>query len=687
MRLSEMTGAPLEVIWHQDSGIGRTINDPLELFSEAFVRDHVRLQDGIPRKQRNDARFLRTGPPGLSALRQHLAQGNRVLVDNPVAVTQLADEDREAVLGQLAALWRCFPFSEVVRKAVDLLRPKLGAGTVCHHLRRGDLVHDQSTFNRPWPGKFVPDEAYHAHLDRKLREGRRAILFSDDPATIRRLRSRHPGIIAFDDLLAELPPITEGQRDLIELVAISLCAEVFAPQASAFSLVAARLGGTNRVVVDRDLTPEERDLVRADLLKRLSTPSDDLKGPGVAGDAGQSLLYLEQTMREAGRSAEALPAIRAHVDAGLDISFVYPLLMRLQLEAGDPQAALETHALALRRGPYQPEDQGRCDVLGAVAHALTGDDGTAATLALRAFWHHLTTQPDPRDPDATLIPEVIGLMIERGWLDNAGFLPLGPVARRLARVPAVALEKGRYGFLKELLRAPPDAPMTLPDPSALAWDWHLFMGGVAGPKFARNRARSDAYGFLIAEAQLDPSPDALSLLAVHDALTGDAPAAFARIEAIAADRGGEAILQYRLSVCALLANKPEQARRAALAACTAAPDVAGFRAWRGRLGLRSGAVAEGLADLEQAVSQGWSIPPVHLLIAEAAAELGRPERQRSALEAALAQAPHFIPALLARAALHAAAGEVTSALADLDRIEARSPGHKRAAELRDQLAR
>jgi hypothetical protein len=685
MRLSSLTGAPLEVVWHQDSGIGRPINDPREMFAPGFVAEHFRLQEGLPRKDRRGARFLQGGLQGLSALCQHLEEGNRVLVDNPFELVLLAGEDPKEVRRQVATIWRDMPFSDTVRDAADQLRPKLGEGAVCYHIRRGDIVQEPSIYNRPWPGKYVVDEFYATHLERVTAEGLRPILLSDDPETILRFRNRFPGVVAFEDLLADLPPLTEGQRDLTELIAISHCASVIAPAASALSYVGARLGDARRVNVELDLRPEEEQAVRTSLMKRLSTPSENLSRPGVAGDAGQALWHLERVMRAVGQADAALPAITAQVEAGLDVSFLYPMLMRLQLEGRDPDAALQTRALARQRVPFQPEDIAQCDTLAAVAHALRGEGGKAASMALRAFWHHCNASPNPREPEAMLAPEVIGLMIDQGMLDPADFLPLSPVAVQLARVPSVALGMPGYGFLRNLWPPAPVGPMTLPDLTAIGWDWHLFMGGVAGPRFAGNRSRSDAYGFLLAEVQLEPSPDALSLLALHDALAGDAAAALGRIGALASDCAGDAIVLHRLSVCALLAKEPARARLAAGAACEAAPDVPALRAWRGQLSLRAGAVPEALADLEAVATQGWSIPPLHLLIAEAAAGLGRTDRQREALEAALTLSPHWAPALMARAAFHAAQGDRPSALADLDRIEARTPGHRMAAELRGRL--
>ncbi|MCC5975107.1 MAG: hypothetical protein JJT81_13785 [Rubellimicrobium sp.] len=684
LRLAALTGAALKVHWYQDPGIGRAINDPSELFAAGFIERYFIEDDSWRVAEKRSAWLIYFGTVTAAALKQHLWQGRDLLVNHAVGATVLAGEKGAAVRRELARIWQDLPLSPAVAACADALRAQIGEGTVCYHIRRGDILTVPQEINRPWPAKFTVDEVFETHLAREIDRGLRPILFSDDPATLDRFASRFPGVVAAPQIIGALGPLTPGQQDMVELIAMSLCARIIAPQSSAFSSVAAMLGGRKRVDVTADLTEEERALAQSRLCTRL-TAAEPARARAMPGDIGQSLWHLDGMLRRTGEVPALRQAVEAQVAAGLDVSFVYPMLMGLQLETGDPAAAIATRDRAVRNIPHYAVDLARCDALGAVAHALRNQADRAASLALRAHWHDAVTDPKPLDPGTPEIAEISALLLEGGVLGAHNFLPASPVAERLARVPLTALQAPAYGPLRARFLAQHQPPMTLRALAPMDWDWRVMMRGNSAQRFATDAARAAAYGFLITEVQFDPSPDALSLLALHDALMGDAAPALDRIAALAERSPRDATLQHRLSVVALLARKPSAARAAAQTALAAAGPIPAHRAWAGRLEVRNGDAAAGHRMLQEVVAEGWDIPPLRLVMAEAAAKLDRPDQQIAAIEAALAIAPHFPDALLYRARFRAACGDVAAARADLDRIKAQVPDHRKAAELRAQL--
>lgn len=684
LRLARVTGAPLKVHWHQDPGIGRTINDPSELFAADFIDRYFVEDDSWRVAEKRSAWLIYLGSVSAAALKRHLGQGRDLLVNHAVGATVLTGEKGAVVRRELARIWQDLPLSPTVTACAQAMRAQIGEGTVCYHIRRGDILTVPKEINRPWPAKFTVDEVFETHLAREMDRGLRPILFSDDPGTLDRYESRFPGVVPAPRIIGALGALTPGQQDMVELIAMSLCTRIMAPQSSAFSSVAAMLGGRKRVEVFADLTDDERAVARTLLCTRLSA-ARPATAQAMPGDIGQSLWHLQAMLRKTGEVTALRHAVEAQVGAGLDVSFVYPMLMGLQLEAGDPAAAIATREVAVRNVPHYAADLARCDALGAAAHALRDEADRAASLALRAHWYGMATDPRPLDPGTPEIAEIAALLLEGGVLDARNFLPASPVAERLARVPLTALADPVYGPLRARFLGHQRPPLTLRALAPMDWDWRVMMRGNSAQRFATDAARAAAYGFLITEVQFNPSPDALSLLSLHDALMGDVDPALDRIATLAERHPRDVTVLHRLSVVALLARKPSQARAVALAALAAAGPIPAHRAWAGRLEVRNGDAATGYRLLQEVVAQGWDIPPLRLVMAEAAASLGRPDQQIAAIEAALAIAPHFVDALLYRARFHAAQGDASAARADLDRIQAQVPDHRKATELRAQL--
>lgn len=686
MRLAQVTGAPMRIHWHQDPDVGAPINDPTELFEDTFVARHFIDAATWESVRRGANWLLYLGPVDTEAVSKYLAQGRDLLVNTVIGPLVLADEDEALVRRDIGALWRGFPLARRISECLPLLRDRLGPDAAAYHIRRGDIVTHPREINRPWPDKFIVDEMFRVHIERMIAKGARPILFSDDPSTIERFRAWYPALVPSARLFDGLGPLTQGQIDFLEMIVMALCRSIIAPKASAYSRMAALLDGREATDVTQNLTPAEFTRAKDSLLARLSQP-DPATIHARRGEIGQSLWHLDALMRADGKAPDSTRIIAAQVDAGLDVSFVYPLLMRGQLEAGDPAGVLETAANIAGRVPYYGADTARCHSLRAIAYVLLGDTARAASLANLAYWYHVASDPKLVDPGTPEIEEIVALLLESGDLDASNFLPVSPVAARLCRKPATALLRcpAFAGFLARHAPRHGNAPMTVRMLAPMEWDWRMLMRGPITPRFATDPNRQACHEMLLVEAQENPSSDASSLIALHDALMGEHDSAIDRMRALAKGQDNDAIVQHRLSVTAVLAGKHHVARHAADAAVSAALGIAAHLAWRGRL-LRNSAPLDALSDLEAALSMGLAIPTIHMFIAEAAGKLGQSTRQEAAIDKALLLAPQWIEALIARARFQVETGQTDAAPETLDRIDGLAPGLTRVKALRTLLS-
>jgi hypothetical protein len=658
MRLAETTGGAFATRWIEATDIARSLNDPTAFFTPDFVAAHFLTDDDWRARRHNVARLA--PETTRESLRQLLGNGRDVLVDNGLDLVVLAGEDAAEVRAAAAAIWRAFPFAEALDRSFAAARTAF-AGSTAYHIRRGDMISEPRAMNRPWPGKYVPDDYYLAHMRRVMaREGVRPVLFCDDAPTVERFRAAFPALLPAATLI-EGEGLGDGQRDLTELYAMSCCARIIAPSHSAFSSAAATLGGIPRLDVAEDIAPAEREAAGEALIERLAAP-DPTAPAAAAGDTGQGLYHAAQLLAEDARSAEAGEMIARHLRAGLEISFLYPTAMQHLLEGGRPEAALEVAAIMDRGFVRHRRDFAAAEMLRATALLAQGARAPAVRHAANAFWH---------DPQQRIVREGAALLVAGGILDSQNFLPLSPALRALGRRNPPGGEKGRW--TDTLVRLVPKraqgARIGLPDLEPLGWEWYLFTRGFIARSMAGGAGRDDEGRKLAQIALARPGPDAESLVALHQAFLNPGPAAIDALLGLAEVAPGEAAVLHRLSAALMLRQDRERARAAADRAVAAAPGSAAHLAWRGLIRLRMRETAEAADDISGAIEGGLAFPGLFPFLAEAHRRLRNPEGVEAALDAGLRLAP-FEPHLRWRRASYLAGiGRDGAAIEDLDVLE------------------
>ena len=715
-RLSQDLGAPLRMHWPVTTGVGSEFNDPTELFDPQFVADHFIGAE--------DWRALRPGAVRLgkfegqpsAELAAHLQAGGDVEVGMAFGITVLHGEDAADVRTRCRAIFQELPFAAPLDPLVAQLKAALD-GAVAYHIRRGDLSEDIKARNRAWPHKFVPLEYYHAHIDGEIAHARRVMLFSDNPEIIAQLRADHPQLCTISDFV-DVSRLDQGARDFAELMAMSCCSRIVAPEASAFSTTAADLGGAVKADVKDDLAPDALRTANETLLNRLRTDPGSFAGDG---DLGQSLPHMRQYLTAEGRTEEAMRLYRDCIDRGLEVSFVFPQAMSLALSRGDAKAAIALADCLRDRTVYHDIDLAQCRVLEAIARCQAGQHDAARRALAGAVWVR---------GDAVGLRRILPALILHGALDADNFLPAQPeviamAGRRLS--PALLrnerIDGVRLDPLLSLAGADTAKGTALHAGSSepLWWDWEPLLGSkLIGPSLEKGLAGRYAARFEKALSQGKAGPAVLGSLAMIEAHRGDTDAALARLRALTGAGAGDALTWQRISHVHMLRRDHADAAEAAETAASL-NDAPAFRAWAGMCLLRQPRGDDAaIAHLRAAHDAGPGFATVPALLAAALQRAGDIEGALAAIEEALLLAPNTarfamtrcrllvelgetakakaaldtlitlerapMPAYPLLAQLHIDTGETAQARATLERGLARKPGHPQIVELLGMVA-
>lgn len=656
MRIARDHDLPFRVRWHETADIAHVFNDPGLFFEAGFVAEHfITAQDWAEMRPRA-VRLRDLGPPDPQGLREVIDRGGIVLIDGSFGHDLLGGEDAEAVRKSASALWTDFPLAPAIRAEADAIRARVADGAMGYHVRRGDLISSHRVINRAWPQKYVFDEIYFRNLDRDIAQGHTPILFTDDPDTDARYRDRFPQLIPAADLY-DPAPFEEGQRDLLELIAMSCCSRVVAPAQSGFSSTAATLGGVRHIDVLGNLSPEEVEAAHEALVTRVAKarPDDSL---ATTGHLSQSLAHAEPWLIARGRSDEAERLLSDHLFGGVDISFLYPRLVLLRLDLGDAEGALAAHALAEGREVHYAGDTALTDAYGALAALELGQAETAARLARRAFW---------QSGGLPQVSAITSALLSLGHLDDRTFLPMDEASRALWRHPASRLP-GRPGIRRALGCAETEDTPPICSLNAVSWDWFPLIRPIPAQQLRQHPHRKQH------EAGLDrleatETPGALSLAALYDALIESEADPLGRLREIAQEAPDAPMVHHRLSVAAAKMQDRDFALEGAERAAELCPDAPAFVAWRGITRGQAGDRDGERADLEKAVFDlGFALPRLPLKLAASGRKCGDTDLQARAHDIAVDIAPRDAASRLGRAVFRAQNGDPEAALRDLDII-------------------
>ena len=647
LRLAQDLGADFACAWTDTTGVGHVFNDPAELFAADWVAAHFMGADTW-RAHRRDCAAL-TGqmaqePGGLAGA---LAGGD-VIIGNAFGVIVLAGEDEAAITDRFRAQFGRIPWSAPVAAAMAALEGAL-AGHTAYHIRRGDLTGDLKAMNKAWPHKMVPNEFYERHMERSLGGGG-VVLFSDDADTVAHYRGAFPALRTLPDLI-DTAALTEAQRDLLELYAMSRCATIIAPERSAFSSTAAELSGARKVAVTDALSDEDREAAYGALRDRLRDRPESFAGDG---DIGQCLAHVGDWLEGQERWADAASLFARRVADGLNISFVYPRTMAFQHRAGDPDGVVRTAGHMRDRSIVHVKDQAAAEILHGYAHLRLGDTAAGLRHVVNGFWHA------PAIPSAK---SVVPFLIANGLLSPANFLPASDLQLSLV---------ARRGPLKALFVDFPDLvgrdgaviPVALGALEPVLWDWAPLMRSVSVVAEVR-RGLVDRFGEALAELPDDDATQAErdSLAELFAAFRGNADAAAAQLATVAEANPDDPMIRQRHSHVHWLARRFGKAAAVASDAAAIRPDWVALRAWAGMTALRIRDLSAARPHLDAAAAANVGLPSIHALRADCLERQQDPAGALAEAERALDLAPLEVDHVLRIARLLDRAGRPEDAIA------------------------
>ena len=263
--LAELLDLEFRFVWPSRSD--HSVRDPRELFDGAFLAEfelEPHTLDGLESVTYDE--FTAMTPAERSTV---LNRSSQVFIEigEPDVILRPDAADTTTATRRYRRCFQELGWNDAARGLVEFaahsptLEDLLGM-----HVRAGDMVTGgwRHTITHQ---KYVPTAFVHRALT-AFAGGKRTLLFSDNADYVAYLRSWFP-VLTPGELVPGYERLSETQRALADMVLLSRCDPIVGPPASAFSRLAANLGGT--IVARTDtLVPagEERECILSGIAGR-----------------------------------------------------------------------------------------------------------------------------------------------------------------------------------------------------------------------------------------------------------------------------------------------------------------------------------------------------------------------------------------------------------------------------------
>lgn len=420
IRIAQDYDLPFFVGWTTHGLTSIELREPADIFDQAFVDEHF-FDDEILTQIWSELVDLTTFRPSATAeeFRARAAKGETFLSEIHIGCIVLPWENPAEVASKLPTCLKHIPFSPTVTKAMAEIDELLkGRDLAAYHIRRGDIISGPITSQRLWPNKYIPRVFYEAHLKRSLEKGdATSIVFSDTAAETEQLKSLDERVLSFDDLLAgaDLKP---GQRDFLELYAMSRCKNIYGPPGSAFSLTAATIGDGTVHAVEHALPPEDRAEALNLLTDRLETKPQVFLGDG---DLGQNFPFMIAHQVENSHPDRARDILEKRLKAGFTKDYIYDILCNLMASTGAYDDCETIRSFAYDREVHNEDAMASLNAYAAISQLRKGNLTTAQDYAMIAFWHR---------PLEHHVHTALNLLLMTEQIDPAKIYPYDPVMVR-----------------------------------------------------------------------------------------------------------------------------------------------------------------------------------------------------------------------------------------------------------------
>ncbi|MDN3711833.1 hypothetical protein QWZ10_08355 [Paracoccus cavernae] len=477
MRLAKAYGTSFRIFWALSEGSSAELHFPQELFSAKFIADHF--------TSREEGQKLLSGSTDIGMIPRHssakdmaekLARGTNYLSNSATEQILLPWETTDD-LAILPDLLGDIEFSPTVTQAIALVNAKLdGLSFSSYHLRRGDIIDDKTVASHNlWSDKYIPRVIYEWHMKRTLAEGAKTlVIFTDEPREAKAFSGLSSQILGFDDLTGGIA-LTTIQRDFLELYTMSRSQEIYAPPSSAFSRLAAVIGNKHVTDIEADLTAQEKENAREELVRRLEHEPESFLSQS---DAGQNLPFVAEHLEARGEHKRAISIAMNLVEGGMNRAYAYPFLSSRLLVQEDYKGCDQILKLMSRSLSLKEEHSSN-----VFLHAALGDLARDNwDRAVRRFHSGMWFFPINR-----LASQMFFYLHSMNKLTAENFVPFDPHLMRPAGHIFDESESTTHRLLMERLRDTGNIPQVYPANMEVR-DWRILHGKKLSFRFT-NKAK------------------------------------------------------------------------------------------------------------------------------------------------------------------------------------------------------
>lgn len=335
------------------------IADPTPLLAREFLQRFECTEEDLEgRTVLTEGEILFRDRAGVRELLSGLDDQVFVEIQHPFDVVHPRDDDPVEAARRFVDAFHSIEWSDEARRLVDLASAWNGDEiTSALHVRGGDIISGDWRHSMYY-GKYMP-LPYVTYAAEELSRGERPLLvLSDNAMLLAWLRRRFDSIVTAADIVPRYDQLPVMLRALADILVMSRCDALYGPSDSAFSTLAARVGGRRMVPADRLVPPgEERTVLYSGILR---TETDLVELPFLRPFVARDIAWYLDVFGDDAPLGEQLDLARRAAALDPGSMGITARLAQLAALHGDRQQAAEAAAAAVRMGR---DVEGNPDVL------------------------------------------------------------------------------------------------------------------------------------------------------------------------------------------------------------------------------------------------------------------------------------------------------------------------------------
>ena len=250
-------------------GIDADIVDPTLLFARPFLQQFEFTEEDLRgRAVFPEGEILFRDRAGVRELFAGLDGPVLVEIQHPFDIVRPGDDNPDEAARRFTDAFHSIEWSDEARRLVDLTSAWNADEVISAlHVRGGDIV------SGPWRhsiyyGKYMPLPYVTYAVEELSREAGHLLVLSDNSMLLAWLRRRFDSTSTAGDIVPGYDQLPVGLRAVADVLATSRCGALYGPSDSAFSTLAASVGGRRVKPANRLVPPGEERTVMYSGIRR-----------------------------------------------------------------------------------------------------------------------------------------------------------------------------------------------------------------------------------------------------------------------------------------------------------------------------------------------------------------------------------------------------------------------------------